>query len=51
MTGKLVKNISNDNYSAGEHHIELNSTELAKGIYIIKLQQNEQTYTSKWMVN
>lgn len=51
MTGKLVKNISNDIYSAGEHNIELNSTELAKGIYIIKLQQNEQTYTSKWMVN
>lgn len=51
MTGKLVKNISNDIYSAGEHNIELNSTELAKGIYIIKLQQNEQTYTRKWMVN
>jgi hypothetical protein len=51
MTGKLVKNISNDIYSAGEHNIELNSTELAKGIYIIKVLQNEQTYTSKWMVN
>jgi hypothetical protein len=51
MTGKLVKNISNDNYSAGEHIIELNSTEFAKGIYVIKVQQNEQTFTSKWMVN
>lgn len=51
MTGKLVKNISNDTYSAGEHNIELNSAELAKGIYIIKLQQNEQTFTSKWLVN
>ena len=51
MTGKLVKNISNDTYSVGEHNIELNSAELAKGIYVIKVQQNEQTYTSKWMVN
>jgi hypothetical protein len=51
MTGKLVKNISNDTYSAGEHNIELNSSDLAKGIYFIKVQQNEQTFTSKWMVN
>ncbi len=51
MTGKLVKNISNDIYSTGEHNIELNSAEFAKGIYVIKLQQNEQTFTSKWMVN
>lgn len=51
MTGKLVKNISNDTYSVGEHNIELNSAELAKGIYIIKIQQNEQTFTSKWLVN
>ena len=51
MTGKLVRNISNDTYSAGEQNIELNSAELAKGIYIIKLQQNNQTYTCKWMVN
>jgi hypothetical protein len=51
MTGKLVKNISNDTYSSGEHSIELNSVELAKGIYFIKMQQNEQTFTSKWIVN
>ncbi|MCF8429061.1 MAG: T9SS type A sorting domain-containing protein [Bacteroidia bacterium] len=51
MTGKLVKNISNTSYSAGEHIVELNSTDLTKGIYFIKVQQNEHTYTTKWIVN
>jgi hypothetical protein len=51
LSGKLVKNITNNVYSAGEHIIELNSNELAKGIYFIKVQQNEQTFTSKWIVN
>jgi len=51
LSGKLVKNITNNSYSAGQHQIELNSTELAKGIYFIKVQQNEQSFTSKWIVN
>ncbi|MFZ4796536.1 MAG: M43 family zinc metalloprotease [Bacteroidia bacterium] len=51
LSGKFVKNFTNNNYAAGEHNIELNSSELAKGIYFIKVQQNEQSYTSKWIVN
>ncbi len=51
LNGKLIKNVTNGSYSAGEHNLELNSAELAKGIYFIKVQQNEQSYTTKWIVN
>jgi hypothetical protein len=36
---------------AGEHQIEINSTELDKGMYFIKVTQNGNNYTIKWLVN
>jgi Pregnancy-associated plasma protein-A/Secretion system C-terminal sorting domain len=51
ISGKLVKNITNDELPAGEHQIEINSTELEKGMYFIKVTQNGKSYTIKWLVN
>jgi len=51
ISGKFIKNVSKTNYQIGENTIELSASDLSKGIYIIKFEQNNQTYTSKWIVN
>jgi hypothetical protein len=51
VSGKLVKNLTNNELPAGEHQIEINSAELDKGMYFIKVAQNGNNYTIKWLVN
>lgn len=51
ISGKLIKNIATEKYAVGEHSVILNANELDKGLYFIKFVQNNQTFTSKWIVN
>lgn len=51
ISGKFVKHIMQSELGAGEQKVELNGAGLAKGIYFIKLEQNDQSFTSKWIVN
>ncbi|MES2728276.1 MAG: M43 family zinc metalloprotease [Bacteroidota bacterium] len=50
ISGKLVKNICNDELSSGEHTFDLNASEFAKGLYIIKFQENDKSFNQKWLV-
>ncbi len=50
ITGKLVQEVTNTQFNAGDHEMALNAAEFAKGIYIIKFQENNQSFTQKWLV-
>jgi hypothetical protein len=51
LSGKLIKNIAEKEYQAGEQSIELLGNELSRGIYFIKVSQNQKTQTFKWVIN
>jgi hypothetical protein len=51
ISGKFVKQIMQNQLGAGEQKVELSGLGLSKGIYFVKLEQNDQSYISKWIVN
>jgi len=51
LSGKFIKNITQGELKAGQQEIELNASDLAKGVYFIKVEQNDLSYTSKFIVN
>ncbi len=51
LSGKFIKNITQSELAAGQQEIELNASDLAKGVYFIKVEQNDLSYTTKFIVN
>ena len=49
LTGKLVKEITNVNLSAGENLISLSANELSNGTYIVNLSTNSDSKTTKFI--
>lgn len=48
--GRVASNVSEKQYEKGAHRIAVNTSELATGIYIIKLQTGTQTFTRQLTV-
>ncbi|RYD58727.1 MAG: T9SS type A sorting domain-containing protein [Sphingobacteriales bacterium] len=48
--GRVVSNVAETQYEKGYHRITVSTTELAAGIYIIKLQTTQQTLTRQLTV-
>ena len=38
ILGKEIREIAKGNYSAGEHSVQLNASDLASGVYFYKLE-------------
>lgn len=47
VNGKLVKTLVNQRLSAGIFSLQLDATDLPKGVYVYKIQVNNQLYTAK----
>jgi hypothetical protein len=47
MLGQVVKEITNNNYSAGSHQVTMDASRLASGIYFYKLQAGSFSDTKK----
>jgi len=43
MTGKVVKKIANENYTAGQHSLQLETSDVVNGIYFIRVAINGKT--------
>lgn len=48
--GRVVSTIAETQYEKGAHRISVNTTELATGIYIIKMQAGKQSFTHQLTV-
>jgi hypothetical protein len=43
ITGRLVKKVANDQYSAGEHKIILNASDINSGVYLLSMKAGDFT--------
>jgi len=51
ITGRVVENIANHNFTVGKHTINLNYKSLSEGMYFICLQSGGQNKALKWVKN
>jgi hypothetical protein len=49
VTGRLAETIKTGFYSAGEHSVVWSPTDLASGVYLLRLQAANRSFTSKLM--
>ena len=49
LSGRLVYKSEKQNYSIGQHSVNLQSNQWRKGIYFIKLKANEKSKTVKFI--
>ncbi|HEY6172236.1 MAG TPA: choice-of-anchor D domain-containing protein, partial [Candidatus Kapabacteria bacterium] len=50
MTGKMVKEVANGNYSSGSHSVKLDTKDLSSGSYIYILESNNVRLTRQMVV-
>ena len=50
MTGKLLKTITNQNFSEGNHEVKFNRESLPAGIFFLQLKTNDGVVMKKIMV-
>jgi PKD repeat protein len=50
ISGRTIQSIKDNNASVGRNRLTINTTDLATGTYIIRLNSNGQTYHQKLMV-
>jgi hypothetical protein len=48
--GEVVYSISNENYTEGNHTLEINTSQFMNGIYYVKLNYGEKNYQEKIIV-
>jgi len=51
VTGKTVRTIANNQFTTGTHTLNVNTAELASGVYIITFKSNEQVASQRFVVS
>jgi len=46
-SGKIMANITNEQFPAGEHQLRWNANDLTAGIFIVKIEAGRKVYTTK----
>jgi len=51
VTGKTVRTVANNQFTTGTHTLNVNTAELASGVYIITFKSNEQIASQRFVVS
>lgn len=51
LSGRIVKQVTNENMSAGDHEIAVNTSDLAGGVYIVRLSSGSNVATKRMVVS
>ena len=51
ISGRIIKEVMNDNVTAGAHTYTVNTENIQSGIYFVKIQSNNQATTLKMVCN
>ncbi len=51
MSGKLVRNLANDSYTAGKHQLNFDRGDLPTGIYTVQITTGDYNYSHQLMIH